>query len=113
MKKLAAPAAVLWAAFLIVPAGLAGEDENFPYRTVTTAQGLTFRVPEDMPVETRGGIQAPIPFDEYMYGKFKQMEIRLNKIDSKLDLIQKGLDALRGKPVASKAQQGRGKTLAA
>ena len=65
------------------------EASNFKYNTVTTKEGLLFRVPEDMPVETRNGIQAPIPFDEYMYGKFKQMDERLKSIETKLDHIEK------------------------
>lgn len=64
------------------------EATDFKYNTVTTKEGLNFRVPEDMPVETRNGIQAPIPFDEYMYGKFKQIDSRLKSIDSKLDHIE-------------------------
>ena len=56
---------------------------NFKYNTVKTPEGLAFRVPEDMPIEKRGGILAPIPFDEYMYGKFKQLDERLNAIDAK------------------------------
>ena len=40
-------------------------------------------------METRNGIQAPIPFDEYMYGKFKQMDERLKSIETKLDNIEK------------------------
>ena len=61
---------------------------NFEYHTVTTKEGLNFRVPEDMPIETKNGIQAPLPFDEYMYGKFKQIENRLNSMDAKLDRIE-------------------------
>ena len=67
------------------------EPSNFKYQTITTKEGLTFRVPEDMPIEKRGGIQAPIPFDEYMYGKFKQIDNRLKNIEQKLDEIQKAL----------------------
>lgn len=62
--------------------------KNFKYSQVTTPQGLVFRVPEDMPIETRAGIQAPIPFDEYMYGKFKQMDDRLKSIEAKLGTIE-------------------------
>jgi hypothetical protein len=69
--------------------------ENFTYHTVTTKEGLTFRVPEDMPIENRGGILAPIPFDEYMYGKFKQMAQRLDRMQAQLDRIEKLLSDLR------------------
>ena len=59
--------------------GMKNEAENFQYNTVTTKSGLQFRVPEDMPAEIRNGMEAPIPFDEYAYGKFKQMDERLNR----------------------------------
>ena len=57
---------------------------NFPYKTVTTPEGLTFRVPYDMPIEKRGGIVAPIPFDEYAYGKFGAMEKRLGALEARM-----------------------------
>ena len=80
------------------------EATNFKYNTVTTKEGLNFRVPEDMPVETRNGIQSPIPFDEYMYGKFKQIENRLNSIDAKLNNIEAMLTA----PKDSKPKELKG-----
>lgn len=88
-----------WAVFSIVIAApvLAAEDaadENYPYSTVTTPEGLTFRVPEDMPIEKRGGIVAPIPFDEYTYGKFKKIEKRLEAMDGRLERIEKALATL-------------------
>lgn len=67
------------------------KDNQFQYQTVTTREGLTFRAPEDMPIEMRGGIQAPIPFDEYMYGKFKALESRLVGMETKLARIEEAL----------------------
>ena len=63
--------------------------DNYRYKTVTTKEGLNFRIPEDMPIETRNGIQAPISFEEYLYGRFKQMDSRLKSIEMKLDNIEK------------------------
>ena len=71
------------------------EDINFKYKTVTTKEGLVFRVPEDMPLETRNGIMAPIPFDEYMYSKFKQVDTKLKDVNDKLDRIEKKIDSLQ------------------
>lgn len=80
---------VLTSATPAARAANASQDEaNFRYQTVTTKDGLTFRVPEDMPIEKRGGIEAPIPFDEYMYGKFKQMDTRLQRMEAQLQKIQ-------------------------
>ena len=70
------------------------EKPNFQYRTVTTPEGLVFRVPEDMPIETRDGILAPIPFDEYVYGKFSQIHRRLDALDAKLANIEAMLTRL-------------------
>ena len=70
----------------------ASEKPNFKYKTVTTPEGLVFRVPEDMPIEKRAGILAPIPFDEYSYGKFAQIQDRLNKLETKLDKLQETLN---------------------
>lgn len=78
---------------------------NFKYHTVTTKEGLTFRVPEDLPVVTRDGIQAPLPFDEYMYGKFKQIDERLKSIDSKLDRLEDALESRKPSDKESKSPQ--------
>lgn len=94
---------VLGAALLISPVfsapvsaeEAATEDPNFSYKTITTREGLTFRVPEDMPIENRNGIQTPIPFDQYMYGKFKQIENKLKEVDAKLDRIEKMLISMQ------------------
>ena len=67
---------------------------NFNYSTVTTKEGLRYRVPEDMPIETKNGIQAPVPFDEYMYSKFKSIDVRLKSIEFKIDRMDKTLSTL-------------------
>ncbi len=88
-----------------VPALCAAADQdetNFRYQTVTSKDGLTYRIPEDMPIEKRGGIEAPIPFDEYMYGKFKQMDVRLQRMEAQLDKIQELLE----ESAAGKAKPG-------
>jgi hypothetical protein len=71
--------------------------DNFEYQTVTTKEGLTFRVPEDMPIVTRNGITAPIPFDEYMYGKFKLMDSRLRSIETKVVHVEEMLSKMAEK----------------
>jgi hypothetical protein len=96
--KLCASIMLLLFNFFILVAGSRSfaedkEDDNFKYHTVTTKEGLNFRVPEDMPIETRNGLQVPMPFDEYMYGKFKQMDSRLKSIETKLTTIQNILTA--------------------
>ena len=69
--------------------------------TITTKEGLTFRVPKDMPIEMRNGIQAPVPIEEYMYAKFKKVEKRMSRIDEKLDNIEKLLISLKEEKAAA------------
>ena len=63
--------------------------KDFQYSEVMAKSGLKYRVPEDMPIENRNGIEAPIPFDEYMYSKFKKIDERLTRIEETLDHIEK------------------------
>ncbi len=42
---------------------------------------LRFAVPEDWPIEKRGGIVAPIPMEEYLIIKFKAVESQFDSID--------------------------------
>ncbi len=62
-------------------------DADIPY-IVKTKEGLIFRVPEDMPIEKRGGIVAPVPFNEYVSRKLKLMNDDLNEIKVRLDKIE-------------------------
>lgn len=70
------------------------ETPNFPYKTLKTKEGLIFRVPSDMPVETRGGIQAPIPFDEYVYGKFEALESKYLRLEKRTALLEQKIERL-------------------
>ena len=88
------------------------EDEmkNYRFKTVTTPEGLNFNIPEDMPIETRNGLKAPIPYDEYLYFKFKKLEEKLNETGAKIDKmaaslekIQSSLEELQKKNVSSAA----------
>ena len=83
-----------------------GEGEaNFEYRTVVTKEGLSFRVPEDMPIEKRGGIQAPIPFDEYVYGKFDRMDKKVRTLETRIEELEKTVASMNEKkPVVLKTQ---------
>lgn len=68
--------------------------DTFEYKTVQTKEGLNFRVPADMPIETKDGIQAPIPLDQYVYGKFKKAETRLNDLEKRVaELEQRQAEA--------------------
>ena len=44
---------------------------------------LHFQVPPDWPIESRGGITAPIPIEEYLGRKFKAIEIQLQSLEQR------------------------------
>jgi len=50
--------------------------------------GLNFQVPEDWPIEKRGGILAPIPTEEYVSIKFKATEEKFETIKQALTQAQ-------------------------
>lgn len=64
--------------------------ENVDY-TVVKKEGLNFRVPIDMTIEKRNGIIAPISTDQYIYGKFKKLNERLDATDKNLTALDEKL----------------------
>lgn len=73
------------------------ETNDYSFKDVTTPEGLHFRIPEDMPIETRGGLKGPIPFDEYLYSKFRKLEDKVTELEKKIDKLQNSMDSLQEK----------------
>lgn len=100
-RRLISSTVFLMGLFLLVPISHSAEsttpedDSNFKYKTITTKDGLNFRVPEDMPIQKKDGIVAPMPFDEYMYGKFKKIDMRLEHMETQLQNIEKLLEEMK------------------
>lgn len=55
-------------------------------KTVKTEKGLRFSVPVDWPVEEQNGIVAPIPIEEYITRKFRDITTHLERIDRELSI---------------------------
>ena len=73
------------------------EKTNFEYKEVQSQSGLKYRVPEDLPIVVRNGIESPMPFDEYMYMKFKKIDDKLDRIEQTLERLEKAVtDASSG-----------------
>ena len=49
-----------------------------------TQEGLHFRVPEDWPIEKRGGVVGPIPLEEYVAKKLSAIEARLKSLEQQV-----------------------------
>ena len=79
--------------------------KDFQFNVITTKTGLQFRVPDDMPIETRNGIEVPLPFDEYVYGKFKKLDDRLSRIEKSIQNIEKSVANLKPQTPANSDQK--------
>ena len=75
------------------------EIKSYRFKTVTTPEGLNFSIPEDMPIETRNGLKGPIPFDEYLYFKFRKLDEKLTETNAKIDKLQGLTEAIQKKLV--------------
>jgi len=57
---------------------------SYAAQTTKIVNGLNFQVPEDWPIEKRGGIVGPIPMEEYMSIKFEAVEEKFSTIKNDL-----------------------------
>ena len=65
-------------ALVFFPSPLAAERKT----DVRTIKGIRFNVPEDWPIEERGGALGPIPVEEYVTLKFGQIGERFKTIEA-------------------------------
>ncbi len=66
---------------------------------IKNKSGLNFHVPEDWPIEKRGGILSPIPTEEYMVIKFSEVEEKFQTMQadlkSKIEELQINIDNIQ------------------
>ncbi|OGX37012.1 MAG: hypothetical protein A3G91_06235 [Omnitrophica WOR_2 bacterium RIFCSPLOWO2_12_FULL_50_9] len=67
----------------------AQEDAKSP----PSQKGLHFGVPEDWPIEKRGGVLAPVPMEEYVMTRFKNTASQFETIKSELTGLIQGIRA--------------------
>ena len=60
-----------------------GINDSYAQKT-KKVEGLNFQVPEDWPIEKRGGVLGPVPTEEYVSIKFKDIEKEFQDIKSDL-----------------------------
>ena len=66
---------------------------------------LHFNLPPDWPIERRGGITAPIPVEEYLAKKFKELESKLNDMDQRLNSLDLRLRILEENAKKNRQEQ--------
>lgn len=94
-KSVAVPGiALLWCLCGSVVWVGAEEPSAEPVTVRKTKDGLQFQVPPDWPIETRGGITAPIPIEEYLGQKFKAIERQLQALEQRQGTFAIRLQAL-------------------
>jgi len=64
---------------------------------VKEQEGLRFDVPEDWPIEKRGGVVAPIPVDEYLVIKFKEVDKKIEALSDEIESFGARVDVLEKK----------------
>ena len=85
-----------------VASPIRAEDTSAEGTVKKSKGGLNFQLPPDWPVEKRGGMIIPIPVEEYLGKKFKEVESRLHLLEQQ----QSGFDIrLRAIEEAIKAQR--------
>ena len=76
---------------------MSDEMKKYHFEDVATKEGLNFRIPADMPIESKNGLIQPISFDEYLYVKFKLIQERMVSLEKKVDEMKTKLDAVAPK----------------
>ena len=71
---------------------MAEEVKKYRFEKVTTKEGFNFSIPSDMPIDRKDGIVSPIPFEEYLYIKFKQIEQRIAELEKRIGKFETKLD---------------------
>lgn len=69
------------------------QDDNMVVKVV---DGHKFRVPEDMPIEKKDGIIAPMEISEYISRKFAKLEKRVEGMEISMKEIEDRLNSLQG-----------------
>lgn len=62
-------------------------------RSPQSQKGLHFGVPEDWPIEKRGGVLAPVPVEEYVMARFKNTAAQLETMKNELTGLIQGIRA--------------------
>lgn len=69
------------------------EDQN----KVRSFKGLKFNVPDDWPIEERGGAVGPIPIEEYIAKKFSAIDSKFVEAEGKLINVKMRLDDIESR----------------
>ena len=72
---------------------VAKQDDNMVVKVV---DGHKFRVPEDMPIEKKDGIIAPMETSEYISKKFAKLEKKVEGMEISIKEIEDRLNSLQG-----------------
>ena len=80
----------LIALVLEVPLAMSADtkDQGRSATALRTAEGLHFQLPDDWPVEKRGGVVGPIPVEEYLGRKFSAVESRLQQLEKQVSALE-------------------------
>lgn len=79
----------------VSPLWLRAEEEK--QATTKTIKGLQFKLPEDWPIEDRGGAVGPIPVEEYLTLRFGKVDNKFIELEARTRTLQEKLGTLTGR----------------
>jgi len=71
--------AIIFISTLILCGDSSAEQKDGKATVRKSKNNLNFQIPEDWPIEERGGLVAPIPAEEYLAMKFENLELRTRR----------------------------------
>lgn len=106
MKMIHDPKRLLTAAFLLAAFAIGSASFNLPWpcnadaedqNKIRSVKGLQFNVPDDWPIEERGGTVGPIPIEEYIAKKFSAIDSKFVEAEGKLINVKMKLDEIESR----------------
>lgn len=89
----------------LIGAGAAAADEG-DGTVIKTVDELRFKVPEDWPIERHGSAAGPIPVEEYLAMKFKNLDARLQAMEQQINQLSLRLRVLESPTQAPDLRSG-------
>jgi len=77
----AVTATVVWVYLFAASVTMAADKDNLR----KTQKGLHFTVPDDWPIEKRGGVLAPVPVEEYVLKHFKAIYAEIESLNKSIE----------------------------
>jgi len=69
--------------------GASDDARTYGKTVIKVVDGQRFQLPEDMPLQSKNNIIAPMPIEQYIAMKFERLEERLQRIEADVAALKK------------------------